>query len=1046
MSSYSDFEEQEDDTYQPYQDGYEDKVADSEEEQDLPLPKAASQNSKSTTQSNGSSTINLSNKSNKPGKKGKKTFSLPQDRASFTTFIDDDTTVDDKGYPLLPNGNTVFVRQPDQKLVNWGTFQFTYTTSGGGTGKGSDWRTIRFTCLGVFICNDLDCRYRGSPPTSTNKRLEWISEHRKCPAARCPGVLQYLSCKNTICRLDEHIPSGWGIIRHSGIHNHPWPRRPKPDKLSLGKLGKKVVDNPDVGPLRLKVGRAPAGKQEIVTATSIHPAFGNLHRTGYYRRKLLVAAGVIPEKKIPGAGDSFILDMIHWSKRGLRMISCSFMPKDTHMTFQTNWMAGQLLSRDEDDSIYRGGLLSDVTYKFFANGYLLTTSMYNNVLNRWIPIQLTWLNGLTEEHYAAHFTTLMRQMEDARLASHITNEERDILVRQVVDFSVAQKNGFVMAYMDVFQEHDRQVALSKLKACHEHFRAQVTRVKRNRVIIPADDELRKEWPKAKKWIEWWQAADIQSMLFRSRPRQIDDDGLCDDLPATTNAQESMHRVYYMISEGNCTVQIGLVQLYALVGSLERDYDDLCKGVPIEYGGEAKNYKKVAQLLGWSKKMRKPRDVKNDGRPPDTTDELLGRPKKLGRPKGAVNVDRHPVTTYQGFVASTTPGRQFRCWLDAMTESLYAVHTPLWYHSPSSPAMTQTLFRVNIKNKLVCSNHKSHILNESNHRNSITLSHERFGGQFSYSDIPALLQQWTSPSGLQRVSARHCCTCRGQKDEGQSNPPYLERSQLHLDPPPPHLHINLDIAYLLGTRLFDEGSWIWGSGHYWCKVVQTVGALTGVWLNNDLVNAGVATLVSSNLKSIGGTAPNTTWAMYSREPTAEESKVIKKSKAIIYKAIGHKVKGEGSSGEKEKYIGAVAPGTENTNTSTQLEECFDFALDGEAGKGKDEKDYSQQLEECFGTEEEAHDPKDYSQQLEECFGILDEEEARETGSLFDDIMSPKELEDMIAFGMDKSDTDGEEDIPLVTLSPKKDKDGGRSRPRAVGVSRRRRSDSRRSDST
>lgn len=62
------------------------------------------------------------------------------------------------------------------------------------------------------------------------------------------------------------------------------------------------------------MGRAPAGKKEIVTVTQIHPAFGNLHRTGYYRRKLLVQAGVIPEKKIPGAGDNFILDMDVWAE------------------------------------------------------------------------------------------------------------------------------------------------------------------------------------------------------------------------------------------------------------------------------------------------------------------------------------------------------------------------------------------------------------------------------------------------------------------------------------------------------------------------------------------------------------------------------------------------------------------------------------------------------------------------------------------------------------------------------------------------------------
>lgn len=60
--------------------------------------------------------------------------------------------------------------------------------------------------------------------------------------------------------------------------------------------------------------------------------------------------------------------------------------------------------------------------------------------------------------------------------------------------------------------------------------------------------LRKAFPKATRWIQWWEASNVQAMIFKSRKKKIDDDGLDDDvLPATTNAQESLHRVYYMIS-------------------------------------------------------------------------------------------------------------------------------------------------------------------------------------------------------------------------------------------------------------------------------------------------------------------------------------------------------------------------------------------------------------------------------------------------------------------------------------------------------------------
>lgn len=170
---------------------------------------------------------------------------------------------------------------------------------------------------------------------------------------------------------------------------------------------------------------------------------------------------------------------------GLRMISSSFLPENTHMTFQTPWMAEQFLAREEDGSVYSGGLLSDVTYKFFANGYLMTTSMYHTVIHRWIPMQLTWLHGLSEEHYVAHFTALMNQIKHAQLLP----AERDILVRQVVDFSAVQKNGFMRAYMEVFDVTDRAQALGKLRGCQEHFRAQVTRIRRNLNIIPRHQQV-----------------------------------------------------------------------------------------------------------------------------------------------------------------------------------------------------------------------------------------------------------------------------------------------------------------------------------------------------------------------------------------------------------------------------------------------------------------------------------------------------------------------------------------------------------------------------
>lgn len=107
----------------------------------------------------------------------KKTFGLPLDRSSFSTLIHEEAFADKEGYPLLPNGNTVYVLQEGQKKpTNWGTFGFAYTTSGGGIKEGSDWRTVRFSCLGVIVCHSHQCDYLGSPHTSSARSAEWHSK------------------------------------------------------------------------------------------------------------------------------------------------------------------------------------------------------------------------------------------------------------------------------------------------------------------------------------------------------------------------------------------------------------------------------------------------------------------------------------------------------------------------------------------------------------------------------------------------------------------------------------------------------------------------------------------------------------------------------------------------------------------------------------------------------------------------------------------------------------------------------------------------------
>ncbi|KAI7933818.1 hypothetical protein MJO29_016656 [Puccinia striiformis f. sp. tritici] len=132
-------------------------------------------------------------------------------------------------------------------------------------------------------------------------------------------------------------------------------------------------------------------------------------------------------------------------------------------------MREHLLARDGHREHYQGGLLSNVTYRYFENGYLLLTSMFCEQLQQWIPVQLTWIQGLSKEYYQVHFTVPLKQF----FAPGITVAEREGLCRQVVDFCKAQANGFKAAYKDVFRDPSDVNASAMLKGCHQHYTTQV---------------------------------------------------------------------------------------------------------------------------------------------------------------------------------------------------------------------------------------------------------------------------------------------------------------------------------------------------------------------------------------------------------------------------------------------------------------------------------------------------------------------------------------------------------------------------------------------
>ncbi|OAV98489.1 hypothetical protein PTTG_25679 [Puccinia triticina 1-1 BBBD Race 1] len=595
---------------------------------------------------------------------------LPTDFDSFHTFIDHGSTLDRKNYPLYPNGATIFVKMTNMTVVNFVSVGFTKTTSI--EKRSTDtWKVLRVYCLGALVCNIDTCQWIGSPPTAQGGIQEYLDNHLKCPgvAGQCPGNVNWIACQGTATQFKLHIPSGWALLRHQGVHDHPWPESKKPDLLSRADLKAKIVKDPSKGAFKLKMGQAITLDDPIT--------------------KL----GIVPNKLGAGVGDKFIMDMFLWNSRELLVISSGYQPDGEHFTFQTKWMAEQLLAQDKHNKVYQGGLNSNVTYHFFENGYLLTTSMFCKQTARWIPAQLSRICGLSTNYYKLHFAALLQKF----IWPDITPVERDLMAWQVVDFSLAQTEGFKAAYMEV------------------------TGVRRNRSILSADqdadfqrkcmalldlikeggpthkeklNELRRLFPKTKQWPDWRTMLDIQLMLFPSCCPMLDGhpDGN-NGLPNTANALESMHRVYYMISSEKKYLVVGMVELFVFISVLEEELNAVMCGVLVEYGSQTKMQVNISHLMGWAKPTK--RKFINDGCLPNTTAGLLDGPdpstkkKNLRCPKNSLNVDRSPWSTYQLYTAFSDEHLKNRCWMAAAMKSLFALYNPLWLQN--SMGKGQTLF-------------------------------------------------------------------------------------------------------------------------------------------------------------------------------------------------------------------------------------------------------------------------------------------------------------------------------------------------------------------
>ncbi|KAJ6543120.1 hypothetical protein B0H19DRAFT_1239236 [Mycena capillaripes] len=326
------------------------------------------------------------------------------------------------------------------------------------------------------------------------------------------------------------------------------------------------------------------------------------------------------------------------------------------------FMASRLIkSMPTDDNDAIGGLVSDAAHRYWriGNSLLIITSTYEPVhLKCWVPVLITYSNGGTAEHYRIHFFELFwsfaEQADKRRVA--VTDE----MLANVVDFSQAERNGFILAFIDFWRRREpdgrtvaelREIAPTLLKGCEQHFRNQITRVKKiSGVVDPSQTDVFENYakrllkcnsveeftstanefigtfPKAETWIRWWMLPEHACMLFPSF--RIMSTELWNSIPKTTNAEEAMHWKLYAALGRFLSLLEGLKALVAFAEYYRLQFEAQRHGIRTQYGADREPWKTTGNLHGRTHFSRTPgarrTGAKSDGRPPDTGKALLGR--------------------------------------------------------------------------------------------------------------------------------------------------------------------------------------------------------------------------------------------------------------------------------------------------------------------------------------------------------------------------------------------------------------------------------------
>src|SRR5690349_15987286 len=326
--------------------------------------------------------------------------------------------------PEYPNGDVRYrISIPDGfssrdcRMVGWAMFVY-------GSNSSKNITTHHKACLGNYECPVQGCLFSERPRVpraSKTKSSLPLPSDGICPTHG--EKVRHLPCEatlKTVLKVD--------VIEmfHAGFHSHRKPIQIRADINARMRLSQIVLTAPEIRPKSLQIGTATRP-----SVGSIHPAYNNLSRLAYQRKKIL-------SHKQPTSTIGMLASFEQRIETKI-IVSSSFAAEDGHIILMTPFQQQRL--SDNHSAVQTDTIEGFVVDTDCPVANVTMTTGFCAVLDRNIPFCISLLMGKTAAHYAAHFKTVFRFMEmptDLLLWT-------DSFPGNTCDFSDAERAGFELA-------------------------------------------------------------------------------------------------------------------------------------------------------------------------------------------------------------------------------------------------------------------------------------------------------------------------------------------------------------------------------------------------------------------------------------------------------------------------------------------------------------------------------------------------------------------------------------------------------------------------